>query len=420
MTIEVQRLNPWDAWAIKACRVCSGTALTELFSLGVQAVSDFVPADKVHDGVKCPIELVLCRGCGLVQQRYTAPQDFMYSRHYWYVSSTTKTMRDALREITAAIEGRLDLKAGDIVIDVGSNDGCLLRSYAVDRLCRIGIEPANNLANAGNYEGLELVKSFWPCDDLLPEAKAKCITAIGMFYDSPDPSEFVAAVARSLRPDGMFIAQLMCLRQTLDLGDVGNLVHEHLEFYSLRSLQTLYGRHGLEIFDVEENNVNGGSYRVWARLKENTLPPKPKGCVQRLEGALRWETGFEDLQTYSRFISLAKRNRDECLAFIRRAFGEGKRTWWYGASTKSAVLTQWYGLWPGVIEAAADKSEEKIGKCMVGSGIPIKSCEDFRAANPEYAIVGPWAFRQEFLKNEAEWRAKGGRFIFPLPKFEVV
>ena len=145
---------------ITACRVCSSADLVPLFSLGEQFVSDFVEKDH-RGGVKVPIELVLCNDCTLVQQRYTAPQDFMYTRHYWYRSGTTATMRDALRDVAAAAERVANLQPGDVVLDIGSNDGTLLRSYQVPGIVRVGVEPASNLATAENYEGLELINDFW-------------------------------------------------------------------------------------------------------------------------------------------------------------------------------------------------------------------------------------------------------------------
>lgn len=410
---------------ITACRICQGTDLTPLFSLGDQLVSDFPEPSKAQDGVRCPIDLVLCRGCTLVQQRWTAPQDFMYSRFYWYRSGTTKTMRDALREVTAAVEGRLDLRAGDVVLDLGSNDGTALRSYAVEGLVKVGVEPASNMVQHyfDNKDGIQLINEFWKADDFdfaMNGKKARVVTALGCFYDLPDPNAFIADVAKTLSPDGMFVAQLMCLKQTLEQVDVGNLCHEHLLFFSLKSLKVLYERHGLEIFDVEENNVNGGSYRVWARLKENTLPPKPRGCVQRMQSAERWEAGFDDPKLYTHFYRRACANRDLCVEFVKRAKAKGKRTWIYGASTKGNVICQWYGLDSGMIDAAADKSAEKHGRIMVGSGIPIKSLGEFRAAKPDCAIILPYAFAKEIMSTEREWVQDGGRFFLALPSFKEV
>ena len=406
------------------CRVCGSPDLAPLFSLGEQYVSNFVPYDQVGTGPKCPIDLQLCRNCTLVQQRCTAPQELLYTRHYWYHSGITQTMRDALRNVTEAAERLVDLKPGDVVLDIGCNDGTLLRSYTAPGIYRVGVEPAENLQEEGSKGVDLLLKNFWSesvyscaMGYTNDQSKARVITAIGCFYDLENPNQFIADVAKVLHPEGVFIAQLMCLKQMLALGDVGNLVHEHLEFYSLRSLETLFSRHGLRIFRIEENTVNGGSYRLYARhnISVKDVERNSVELFQLEEGA-----GLNEPETYRRWFTRSQRNRDRCAGFIRQQVAAGKRVWIYGASTKGNVLLQWYGLDCNLIGAAADRSPEKWGRYTIGTGIPIRSNEDFRAANPDYALVLPYAFREEFLQLEQDWRNKGGKFIFPLPEFEVV
>ena len=248
--------------------------------------------------------------------------------------------------------------------------------------------------------------------------KAKVITCTGMFYDLDDPNAFIADVAKVLASDGVFIAQLMCLRQMLDMGDVGNLCHEHLEFYSLRSLAELFGRHDLKIIDVEENNVNGGSYRLIA----GHLDAKGRGpdYEKKILDLLEDEEPHMNAAFYRDWLINLAYNRKKCTDFIRQMVAAGKSVWVYGASTKGNVILQWYGLDSSLITAAADRSPEKHGKYTVGTNIPIVSEEAFREAKPDFALVLPYAFREEFIAREREWREGGGRFIFPLPEFEVV
>jgi len=421
------------------CRVCGSAELESLFSLGDQFVSDFVPAGKVLTGPRCPIELVLCRRCTLVQQQHTAPQDFLYTRHYWYRSNLNPANVAALADVARAAERVAGLKPGDVVLDIGSNTGNLLRSYTVPELFRVGIEPATNLAKEGR-QGIELLiqdfwsykawqrvfgstaaKSVWRFVEGGP--RAAVITACGMFYDTDDPNSFIADVAKVLAPDGVFIAQLMCLKQTVEQGDVGNLVSEHLEFYSLVSLSFLFGQHGLEIFDIEENNVNGGSYRLFIRHKGSGVGTLGPGAYMLSVGKYAAiENGLELYKpaTYRYWFARVQANRDRCVDFIRKEVAARKRVWIYGASTKGNVISQWYGLDTTLIEAAADRSPEKVGLHMVGTGIPIRSEEEFRRAKPDYALCLPYAFREEFLVREQEWRKGGGKFIFPLPTLEVV
>jgi hypothetical protein len=210
---------------------------------------------------------------------------------------------------------------------------------------------------------------------------------------------------------------------------VGNFAHEHLEFYSLASLEYLLARHGLLIFRVEENAVNGGSYRIYVQHADG-----PYQIEESLHDTKRTEQGMglDRPGYYDEWFRQMRQNRDRCVDFIRREVANGKKVWVYGASTKGNVILQWYDQseagggfdapvrFSSLITAAADRSPEKVGRVMVGTGIPILQEANFRQAAPDYALVLPYAFREEFLEREKEWRDGGGKFIFPLPEFEVV
>lgn len=402
------------------CRVCGSTDLTFLFSLGEQYVNNFVDPGKEHDGIRYPIELELCRNCSLVQLRHTAPQEILYSRHYWYRSGVTQTMRDALYNVFMSAMKLATPHPGDVALDIGSNDGTLLRNYP-KWMTTVGVEPADNLFEEGQRNVDVLIHDFWDAADYhgLVEKKAKIITALGMFYDLDDPNAFIRDVADCLEPNGVFIAQLMCLRNMIDQGDVGNLAHEHLEFYSLRSLDRLLNAHGLEIMDIQHNYINGGSYRLYCRHIGSALQPF-KHAEHRLANLRAMESGLDDPDFYVRFFYRLERNKRECVEFIRNAVAHGKRVWVYGASTKGNVILQYYGLDKTLIEGAAERSPEKWGKVTIGTGIPITSEEAARAARPDYFLVLPYAFIKEFVAREAAWQEQGGRFIVPLPEFTVL
>lgn len=240
--------------------------------------------------------------------------------------------------------------------------------------------------------------------------KVKVVTAVGMFYDLEDPSTFIRDISLVLHEDGIFVAQLMCLKQTLDKLDIGNFAHEHLEFYTIKSLKVLFGKFGLEIFELEENSINGGSYRLFIGHK-NKRP---------IHTSVTEAESLEDQLSIERWLSNVERNRIACLSFIRQEKAAGKRIWVYGASTKGNVILQHYGLDATMIDAAADRDPNKWGKYTIATGIPITSEEQFRAARPDFAFMLPYAFRTEMLTRESEYRAVGGKFIVPLPEFEVV
>lgn len=393
------------------CRLCGSDQLRDIFSLGDQYINDFVPQERIGKGLKAPLDLVMCDRCSLLQLRHTAPQELLYARYYWYRSGVTDTMRRALRDITQEIESMVALKPGDVVLDIGANDGTMLSTYTAPGIKRVGCEPANNLVDALRKNTEYVMHDFWDHDRYMALAKqwgfgkAKVITAIGMFYDLEDPNKFIKDAQRALADDGVFVAQLMCLAPMIEKNDLGNICHEHLEYYSLDSLKYLFERNGLEMFKIEENSVNGGSYRIFARHYKGT------------------GISFSEKYTREDILAFAKRlesNRKQCVDFIKQEVAKGKKVYVYGASTKGNVILQYYGLDHRLITAAAERSPEKWGKYTIGSWIPIVSEEEARQAQPDYFLVLPWAFFDEFYKREEVWRVRGGKFIVPLPEFRVV
>ena len=393
------------------CRLCGSDRLQEVFSLGNQYINDFVPPERVGKGLQAPLEMVMCVNCSLLQLRHTAPQELLYSRFYWYRSGVTETMRLALRDITAAVEDMVDLRPGDVVLDIGANDGTMLATYTAPGIHRVGCEPADNLVEDLRKNADFVMHDFWDCDRYMDLArgwgigKAKVITAIGMFYDLEDPNRFIRDACRALAGDGIFVAQLMCLKPMLENNDVGNICHEHLEYYSLDSLKYLFEKNGLEMFRIEENDVNGGSYRIFARHYRGT--------------GIAYDEKISPADIRA-FAARVEENRRRCVEFIRGEVAKGKKVYVYGASTKGNVILQYYGLDTSLITAASERSPEKWGKYTIGTWIPIVSEEEAREARPDYFLVLPYAFFREFYEREKEWRSRGGKFIVPLPEFRVV
>jgi NDP-4-keto-2,6-dideoxyhexose 3-C-methyltransferase len=425
------------------CRSCDSAGLIDLFSLGAHYVSDFVPADKIHSGVKCPVELVLCPRCALVQLRHTAPQELLYRRHYHYRSDTTATMRAALKGLAETVERAVDLRPGDVVCDIGSNVGTLLRSYTAPGIVRVGVEPALNFAGEG-AEGAEVfISDFWSARAYFARmidwkyeqtkdpartpgigwrdfhVRAKAVTAAGVMYDLDDINSFVADVARVLHPGGVFVAQITCLKQTVELNDVSNLCHEHLLFPSLESLSQLFARHGLAISDVEENAVNGGSYRLFVRHHDcvDVRAAGGKEAYRRVVTAFRREAEMRlhEPETYRDLYARMCDNRDRLMGFVKEEVALGKRVHVLGASTKGNTILQFAGLDRSLVEAASERDSRKVGKYTVGTGIPIVSEEESRRMRPDVYLALPYAFAEEMIARERKFLAGGGAILVPLP-----
>ena len=337
----------------QSCRVCGKKPLTPILSLGDLYVSDFIKQKDADKPKKYPLELVLCNkktgGCGLLQLKHTVNHESMY-RNYWYRSGMNKTMTDALGNVTSHVKDLVTPKKGDYVIDIGANDGTLLRSYGVPGLNLVGFEPARNLKKWNSVGTTKILNDFFnfaAWKKSFGVKKAKAVTAIAMFYDLEDPNAFVGDVAKCLDKDGVFIIQMSYLPLMLEQNAFDNICHEHLEYYSLLSLEHLMKRHGLEVFDVELNDVNGGSFRAYMRhvshgQKNKQAMRVPKGAAKRVVDmrAKEAKLGLDDRKIYDEFVARVNRLRTRLTDFIRREVAGGKKVYVYGASTKGNTLLQ--------------------------------------------------------------------------------
>ena len=226
-----------------------------------------------------------------------------------------------------------------------------------------------------------------------------------MFYDLEEPNLFIKDAADSLAEDGIFIAQLMCLKSMIEKNDLGNICHEHIEFYSLKSLKYLFENNGLEIFKIDENDINGGSYRIYCRKFKN-------GSIK-----LQNENVLKMMKDFVRRVEL---NKIKTVNFIKKETKKNKKFFLYGASTKGNTVLQYYGLNSSLIKYAAERSPEKWGKYTIGTGIKIISEKQARNLKPDYFFVTPWGFIKEFKKREKKWLNKGGKFLLPFPKLKII
>src|SRR3990167_6862546 len=297
-------------------------------------------------------------------------------------------MREHLKGIVESVEERIDLREDDIVVDIGCNDGTMLGFYQGD-VMRVGFDPSENVLAYANRElkpkfGKEKVRLFldyFNKELYFPAmmGKAKVVTAISMFYDLDNPNRFLRDVKDILDSDGIFVVQQNYLKAMVENTAFDNICHEHLEYYSLGSMETLLNRHGLEVFDAVETPINGGSFRTYIRHKGENIGD-----------------------------------------FVRARYSVGFKIYAYGASTRGGTLLQACGLGKDFISAAVDRNPDKWGKTMGSTGIPIISEEQARVDKPGYMIILPWFFTKEFVEREREYLERGGKFIVPLPEPSII
>lgn len=363
------------------CRICKSKKLIRVGGLGDITISDFT--DKPKQGKKYPLNLVYCKECTLLQLDYTTPRNLLY-KNYWYQSHLNPVIVDDLKEIAKLVKGQSH-------IDIGGNDGTLLKySKAKDKTV---VDPSNIIPN-----GYAFINDYW--ENVKPggEPIADTITAIACLYDLPDPNKFIQNIKKALKEDGIFIAQLMTLEPMIENNDIGNICHEHIEYYSYKSLVRLYEQNGLEIYKVEKNKINGGSYRLFARhFKKGSIPFKEK------------EYGVKELKDF--FKRTGKNKHDFLKWFTENSLSNAHWmiTEGYGASTKANTILQYYGVELTII----DINPSKFKKYPITGHFPIQN-----KISPltEYLWVFPWGFLDYFKKKEKRYK---GKWITTIPKFKI-
>jgi hypothetical protein len=404
-----------------ACRICANSRLTTIFSLGNMAISNFIARPRRVPSY--PLTLLFCdpkkNGCGLVQLAPTSiTQDTMY-RQYWYASGINQSMREALADIVQSIKKRIPLKKGDVVMDIGANDGTMLGFYPKS-LTRIAFEPATNLIQRTKRHATRVINDYFShkaFTEVSKDKKAKIITTIAMFYDLEDPNRFVSDLSNSLTQNGVWVNQMASLSDTIHYNMFDNICHEHIEHYSLSALEHLLARHNMRVVDIETNNVNGGSMRVYIMHELAARTSNFAGAKKRIAAYRHQERKqqLENLATYRAFARRIGTIKRTTMRFLSREIKRGKVVYGYGASTKGNTLLQYYNIRKNILRAIAERNPVKWNMVTAGTNIPIVSETEARRAKPDIFVVLPWHFKDEFITRERVYLDNGGSLLFPLP-----
>jgi NDP-4-keto-2,6-dideoxyhexose 3-C-methyltransferase len=410
--------------ATAACRICGSNALALVVDLGDQALTGVFPRDRAtaETGVtKGPLRLVQCEGeCGLVQLGHTYDPSEMYGENYGYRSSLNRAMVDHLRRKVEGLVAQTALGAGDVVLDVGSNDGTTLSFYP-EAVKPIGIDPTAAKFAKYYQPRVTVVPDFFTAETFLRAsggARAKIVTSIAMFYDLERPLDFVKDVHEVLADGGIWHFEQSYLPSMLAATSYDTICHEHVEYYRLAPIRWMLDRVGFSIVDVSFNDVNGGSFAITARKSRPgavTHAPIVDEILARESAA-----GLATLDPLSRFAEATDRHRVELRRAIDRLRGDGKRVAGMGASTKGNVILQYCGLGPDRIDCIAEVNDDKFGCFTPGTAIPIVSEADALARSPDWFLVLPWHFRAGIVKRSDALFARKIGLIFPLPSLELV
>lgn len=393
------------------CRASSGP-LVDVFDLGTLPISCF-PQTQDASPPYSPLKLSLNTISGLLQLRHSVDPDALYNQ-YWYMSGVNLSMKLALKSIVdEAIKRTQGLIAkGDVVLDIACNDGTLLSAYP-EGFTRVGIDPAKNIKPKACDVHVNTFFSAQAFKNVMGSKKAKIVTSIAMFYDLEDPIQFSQDVKEVLHPEGLWIIELSYLPTMLENNSFDTICAEHLEYYSLTSIEFILAKAGLKVEDVELNDVNGGSFRLYIRYTDKGK--ETPAVTQMRENEKR--LNLNSLKTYEEFAQRVENNKQEMIRFLKKAKDEGKKVIGYGASTKGNTILAYYEIGPDLLPFVADRNPIKWGRETV-TRIPIISEDQARQMKPDYFLAFPYHFMKEFLERETEFIAHGGKFISPVPKLQ--
>jgi SAM-dependent methyltransferase len=411
---------------ITRCRICGNRDLVPILAMGEQYLTGVFPSTPDAVLSKGPLEVVACstdfntRACGLVQLRQTYNLNEMYGDNYGYRSALNRAMVRHLEEKVCRLIAQYPLRSGDLVLDIGSNDGTLLSFYPRRELTVVGIDPAAHKFAPFYAKHISLIDGFFSAQlfrEKFGATKARIITSIAMFYDLESPLSFMQDIAAILDDDGIWHFEMSYLPAMLETMAYDTICHEHLEYYSLRQIKWMTDRCDFKILNVEFNDTNGGSFAITV-AKNSSSHAQEEGQVERL--LLAEESRALNTIAQHRALEQAVRTHKHKVLSLLHSLKERKRTViGYGASTKGNVLLQHCGITPELMPAIAEVNKDKFGCFTPGTNIPIISEQEAHAMKPDYFFVLPWHFRENLIQRERAFLQNGGKMIFPLPALEI-
>jgi len=407
---------------INRCRACDCSDIIDIFNLGDQCLTGVFPKSKDAVITKGQLSLVWCKECNLLQLKQSYSLVEMYGNNYGYRSSLNQSMIKHLRNKVAYLEQFCPLVQGDLVLDIGSNDATTLKFFKSSNIMRVGVDPVGEKFRNYYTNGIELVPEFFPSKEFkakFSDKKAKIILSIAMFYDLERPMEFVKEIAETLDIDGIWHFEQSYMPTMLRMNAYDTICHEHLEYYSLLNIVKILKHNGLEVLDLQFNDINGGSIAITAGHKKNNFYSKIKPVIDWVLIQEK-EMGLDTPEPYFQFGKRIAEHRVNLIDLLTRINKNGQQIIGYGASTKGNVMLQYCDISEQEIPFIAEVNADKFGSFTPGSLIPIIPEDEARAMAPDFFFVLPWHFKNGILAMENEYTSNGGKFIFPLPWINIV
>jgi hypothetical protein len=404
------------------CRVCRTTLRRTVVDLGMSPLCESFLRDDQLDAMEpfYPLHVRVCESCHLVQlPEYVAP-DAIFTQ-YAYFSSYSDTFVAHARDYVELITSKLGLSDSSFVVELASNDGYLLQHFVERGIPVLGIDPAENVAQAAIERGVPTQTSFFGravADELLVEGRrADLIVANNVLSQAPDLHDFVGGIATLLAPDGVVTVEFPHLMRLIEGNLFDTIYHEHFSYFSLLTARALFGAHGLDVFDLEELWTHGGSLRLYAARREAGRDVS----AQVVEFAERESVfGLEDGAPYDDFRGRVEETKRNLLELLVAAAREGRQVAGYGAPGKGNTLLNYCGIRTDLLEFTVDRNPYKQGKFLPGTHIPIYAPERIEEERPDYVLILPWNLEREINEQLSYVRDWGARLIVPVPSPRIL
>ena len=410
------------AHEIVECRVCGKVDWQEVVSFGpVPLANGFLdPAESYEGESYYPLGVRSCRCCRLMSLTHVVDPEVLF-RSYLYVTSDSETMTQHMHYVAKVCCERFGLDRDSFVVEIGSNTGAQLMAFRDAGIRTLGVDPARNIATVANESGIETLSEFFTVETAESIARmygsAQLILGRHVFAHIDDVSGVVAGVRALLGPAGVFAIEVPYALDLLDQTAFDTIYHEHLSYFTVRSLVALFARYGLRVLDIERLSVHGGSILVFVGLDEG-----PWKAHSSVEGLLELEerSGLDNDAVYQTFAEEVARIQVELPSLVRQLSADGQRIAGYGAPAKGNTILNVCGLGLGDLEFCMDNTELKQNKVLPGTHIPVRSPTHAKAHEPDYYLLLAWNYAEEIIRKELAFLESGGKFIRPIPRPTIV
>ena len=406
------------------CRFCQ-TPLQQTFAdLGMSPVSNaFLRADQLDRKESFfPLHAFVCSNCMLVQLEQFESPDAIFNADYAYFSSFAESWLRHAREYVGEMVRRFGYGKSSFVVEIASNDGYLLQYFVEQGIPVLGVEPSANVAEAARKKGVDTLVRFFGVETakkLVAEGrKADLLLGNNVLAHVPDLNDFVAGMKILLKPGGVITMEFPHLLRLMQENQFDTIYHEHFSYFSFLTVQKVFARHGLTLFDVQKLKTHGGSLRIFACHDEDSGKAKTRAVEELLQEELR--AGLDRLAAYADFAEKVRVAKRKLLRFLIDAKVAGKKIVAYGAPAKGNTLLNYCGIRSDFIDYTVDRSPHKQGMFLPGTHIPIYAPEKIFETKPDYLVILPWNLKEEIIEQMSSIRQWGGKFVLPIPEATVI